>query len=620
MKKNKKILMSFLSALLFFGVVACGSTTSAIQIAESKEDTSVSNNKIARSSGLLGCTVSERNYATTQARLMYDDYRTFNNPTPIEAKHLSSHLFQESARFQVNVPYKENAPFLNNDELQKRLWNRSFSLSFINSCIRNSKNEEMNFGEMGRTVWLLDYAYDKKNNRYKLFFGTNLKTANEIRYLDLFSTDEFAYGQFKQNKRENANIFLGKTTNPFNEDGENFGVFFSKKGVTRNLRETIIIGKKEIGNTNLWSQVINNPKIVFAAVDFMKQQATQDLSFHWLRNYAISQYIIKEPNFKSTDDFEKIERMLDVPSDYQIQEYRDFAVIEMDFDVKKVTEILSTLEKNSQEYLDLALYKSLMLNAIREVDTTQNEQKKLNFKNKDNNSNNFWDTIDRASALLVASQTQKTRNIVSFSRSVFGGYTIQEFLDKKVEGPRKDLGFSQRVIANPEDERLTFVSSGSSGEEFREIFYHRFGFLNQLYPANAPRNSGALVLNSQGIPVGITTGRYVIWNYKDKNKRIPVWIESYEEFNQALPLHFTEKNGTPIAMRVSKNDSLNLKPFDGAFVKEYTFNVPAFNLIDGTDSEKYPLQKNSYRSALLKLYPNGVFNDGNMSTALFNGD
>lgn len=73
-------------------------------------------------------------------------------------------------------------------------------------------------------------------------------------------------------------------------------------------------------------------------------------------------------------------------------------------------------------------------------------------------------------------------------------------------------------------------------------------------------------------------------------------------------------------MRVSKNDSLNLKPFDGAFVKEYTFNVPAFNLIDGTDSEKYPLQKNSYRSALLKLYPNGVFNDGNMSTALFNGD
>lgn len=69
--------------------------------------------------------------------------------------------------------------------------------------------------------------------------------------MDLFSTDEFAYGQFKQNKRENANIFLGKTTNPFNEDGENFGVFFSKKGVTRNLRETIIIGKKEIGNTNL---------------------------------------------------------------------------------------------------------------------------------------------------------------------------------------------------------------------------------------------------------------------------------------------------------------------------------------------------------------------------------
>lgn len=242
----------------------------------------------------------------------------------------------------------------------------------------------------------------------------------------------------------------------------------------------------------------------------MKQQATQDLSFHWLRNYATSQYIIKEPNFKSTDDFEKIERMLDVPSDYQIQEYRDFAVIEMDFDVKKVTEILSTLEKNSQDYLDLALYKSLMLNAIREVDTTQNEQKRLNFKNKDNNSNNFWDTIDRASALLVASQTQKTRNIVPFSRSVFGGYTIQEFLDKKVEGPRKDLGFSQRVIANPEDERLTFVSTGASGEEFREIFYHRFGFLNQLYPPNAPRNSGALVLNSQGVPVGITTGRYVI--------------------------------------------------------------------------------------------------------------
>lgn len=98
---------------------------------------------------------------------------------------------------------------------------------------------------------MLDYAYDKRNNRYKLFFGTNLKTANEIRYLGLFSTDEFAYGQFKQNKRENANIFLGKTTNPLNEDEENFGVFFSKKGVTRNLRETIISGKKEIGNTNL---------------------------------------------------------------------------------------------------------------------------------------------------------------------------------------------------------------------------------------------------------------------------------------------------------------------------------------------------------------------------------
>lgn len=611
-KIKRILLVNTLMGLHLFGVVACGNSVVSVTTPQNTKASFVKEEMMLESGEFLACSRSDKNHEVTKARLMYDDHKTFLNKSEVKAKDMSSTWLQQGERFKNRLSFKEDAPLLSEEELQKRLWNRSFSLSYINSCIRNVKNEEMNFGEIGRTIWLLDYAYDKTNNRYKLFFGTNLKTANELRYFGLFSTDEFAYGQFKSNKRENANIFLGKSINPFSSNKNKYGVFFSKKGVTRKLREDILNGKKEVGNSSLWSQIIDSPKITFAAVDFMKQDATKDIDFHWLKKYTIFQYIFQEPKFESEKDFEKIEEILEIPADYRMQEFRDFAVIEMNFNAKKITEILNSLDKSSQDYLDLSLYKKLIFNAIQEVDSTQEEQKRFNFKNKDNSSNNFWDTIDRASALLV-SQTKTNKNVVPFIPSVFGGYTVQEFVDKNVSGQEEYLEFSKRVISDIGDEKLTFVSSGASGEEFRDTFYHRFGFLNQIYQRDESKNSGTLVLNNQGVPVGITTGRYVIWDYKNKEKRVPMWIESYEEFNQVLPLDFVEKDGEAVAMR--SFFSFLFPKYSS--VENFVYKTPSFNLIDGTDSEKYPLQKKSYRSALMALYPNGVFNDGDTSTALF---
>ncbi|WWV64280.1 hypothetical protein RRG40_04390 [Mycoplasmopsis felis] len=42
----------------------------------------------------------------------------------------------------------------------------------------------------------------------------------------------------------------------------------------------------------------------------------------------------------------------------------------------------------------------------------------------------------------------------------------------------------------------------------------------------------------------------------------------------------------------------------------------AYNLIDGTDKNRFPAQTASYRENLAKIYPNG-FNDNNFKTALF---
>lgn len=596
MKRVKKFLMGGVPVVALFGLVACGEVT----LPESSVKRSVATHTIQDTASLAvripGCDVKSNYHYKSNTlagkQLMYEEWESFSSGD-VTADSLSSEMVDAAYTYNRNNEGKRWAPFLNRSELRQRAWNRSFSLGVLNVCKYGPKLLTYEYGGTGRTVWLLDYAHDRQSNRYKLFFGTSLQAANEIYYNSAFSPDNYSYGA-SDRKQVNANVFLGKNIE-ISPTGEVHSVYFSPEGVTRKISN---VRKVDVGNVELWTQVMSRPKIVFAAVDFMYSEATRGVNFSWIKGFSrIRWHFNKGQENKEMPIF---------PYDYTVPEYKDFAVLELDFDAGRIDALAKTLDKEGQDYWDLTLFKKLIMIAIKEVDRAQEEQKQLNFSNKNNHSDNWWDAADNASSTTFAALNADFRPLKG---TYFAGYNMQDFDDRvtlrteklidRTSETEADTGLDygdevkEQAIA---DSRLAFVSSWHSGVDFRNTYFHKYGFTNHLVQRNAPKISGALVFNTQGLPVGVSNGRLVIWDY-EKGK--PEWFETYDEFSQVIPINTTRTAWS----------SHGREPFE--------YVTYPFNLIDGTDSSRFPLQKHSYRSALFALYPHGVFDNGDTSTALF---
>lgn len=511
-----------------------------------------------------------------------------------------------ASRLTKNVE-KMDAPILTTPEIYERIWNRTFSIVTLHICLKDDRSPLI-VGS-GGTAWLLDYAYNAKEDKYKLFFATNAHVAQDIEDKKVFDPANYKYGNPKQSAKKYF-YFLGRTENPSftfkNQHAKQSTAFYygtTEKDYNMLNRFTKL---KEAKLYGLWSKVIKKPEVFYVAVDFMKEDSTKQFQDLWKQHYSILSYKHLSNTGKPLKETKKV------------RHYKDFAVVEYEVDMRMVNEAEQKLQADPFAKSEILQFKKWISQAIDEVARTKENSSNFNFTNKNNFSNEWWDFADNLGVTGYRnSLTEIGRKKVSRTTEKFyhGGYPASNIVSKTGED-LEDYGMQWRHSEqNLIDGDVTYRSDNNS-YVFLQPFYkalwfldykgqhlHSFGYTNYGMSGTDGGASGSLVTNEEGLPVSILWGGRSFldlgsWTWETDK----VFI--FDSLSQSSKI--IEKK-----IEIVQTDAgLKYK-----VTPEYVHH--AYNLIDGTDKSRYPMQLTSFRGALNAKYPNGVFGDGNTATALF---
>ncbi|QIW61869.1 MIP family Ig-specific serine endopeptidase [Mycoplasmopsis gallinacea] len=388
------------------------------------------------------------------------------------------------------------------------------------------------------TLWLLDYKVIKEKDEYKLFFGTNYHVA-----VELFS--EFDYPEYRQPNRNKSISHL-------------FIAIGNSNSVSNGKLEYM-----EISLDNL-------PRTFFLARNFMKQEAYPD--------YAENKVY-----------------------------YTDFAVIEWDLKVSKYSKV----KKN------IPILKQLVSEAPRLIDESINKVKNNDISMFNNeipyssyDYRSFWQAranmigVDNLGNLNEVNTYEKAQEISNFLGNIlkdnrdlkyryrpnslfvygFPSYSSQRqgifsnVLDKDLNSLNRSDWYSKKEVPFLPLDEFHNKQIADHGAKFNgEDLPYFYGVAYRSDQANKSVGgvSGSLVINQDALPIGVLFGALkndsVVY-LNDENKYVTNHTILFIQFVQSAKLW--NENGT----------------------------IYPYNLIDGRDKTKYPLQINSYKEQLDKIY------------------
>lgn len=295
-------------------------------------------------------------------------------------------------------PHKRKRTELTEREVFKHIYDRTFSLAFMSLCGYNtsnkSRNNSDNYGDFNvsfnfGTGWLLDYVKNSKSNHYKLFIATNVHVANELRYSGKFDPNNYQYGVENHSGLEEI-FYIGKSIgaslDPTVANSEKTPTTYYTNIPDKNWD----FSRKATHNyfiiePDVLTKLIKQPKIIFAAIDFMKPEAEKIYSYPNLIKVLYEELTSPGSEVHKLREFQK-----------NILGFKDFAILEFDYDEDLLNQLLSENSSNRKIVFELKRYRDWIRASLSEVDRVVSESKARNFTNKDNFSDNFYDIVDNA--------------------------------------------------------------------------------------------------------------------------------------------------------------------------------------------------------------------------------
>ncbi|TPR54057.1 MIP family Ig-specific serine endopeptidase [Metamycoplasma neophronis] len=464
---------------------------------------------------------------------------------------------------------------LNADEIYKEIWKRTFTISysFIEGDSINSPNPVVVYNNERGTMWLLDYA-KQEGNKYKLFFATNMHVLahfsnsmqnkvlqKELNYED--PSGDILTG-FTIGKSSMPSTFGSIPNKSWNEHiNTNSGVM---KYYTNQDK---ILDLKPANQSNmLKTNAFTNPQIVFAAVDYMNDEATsqwsQIIQSRW------EEFKTNNSIYSAVKNYEK--------TNGKIPFYTDFGVIEMDVDLDQADSDLRTWFTEAigavDTYINRVKTTEEMPNLSKEND---NYMMSLDYlskgKNIDNDNPAFAFGLANAQNVYIGGYPGNSQigAIWMENNPTERNSTKTSYLQSPPNN--KAFAYATNNVDSPLDSGNVSIYTNVWSRPLASFygFNYRIKFSSLYYGA-----SGSVVYNQFGEIIGIYNG-----------------VASNVEFGDLMREAF-------MAPLLQTGNIQN-------FSRDKT--IYGYNLIDGTN---YQYQKASYRQNLSKIY-----SDTNLKTALF---
>ncbi|WP_322909040.1 MIP family Ig-specific serine endopeptidase [Mycoplasmopsis felis] len=473
--------------------------------------------------------------------------------------------------------------------IYNEIFDRTFAIKF--GVGKKTGDENYFLSTDSGTAWLLDY-YKKDENNYKLFFATNLHVASMLsNTLEDNIAQSLNYNDPRDLKAKS--ISLGKAKGTYDQiktSRNNTEVPNNFKGTEQyhakwwssdeKFKDANLSGTSASITTK--TEGISAPKLIFAGYDFIKREFINPLQEDLKRKAR--EYLNNQRNNGSVaadDDEDSEDKVIKraIDSNEFIPIYTDFAVFEIEINMTNMDNSLKELFKKSITALD---------NYLKRLKDTNK------LPNQDKNISSFMQTTDYFSA--AKEKNNPTRNNLWNAQNLYiGGYPSSnngsvwsvnnptERYDESIQWyPREPKNAKAFSFATSQgEERITNSNVSPYGKAQGKLLGDYYGYnYSLLFSSLYYGASGSLVYNEFGQMVGI---------YNTVSANV--------------------ENGD-----LSKN--AGFAPF--LLSEDVQGNIPikAYNLIDGTDKNRFPAQTASYRENSAKIYPNG-FNDNNFKTALF---
>lgn len=466
--------------------------------------------------------------------------------------------------------------------LYNEIFDRTFALKFATKqanggFISNDKG----------TGWLLDYHQYKSNpNKYKLFIATNLHVIGnfsnslsdelnkKLNYEDPVKDKVVAVALGKAKSKPTQ--FEALPNNTANQEA-NKNQWIAK--YYTNSNELVDYDKREGVTDTVQSSAISEPKIVFAAYDFMKKESMQKYQAD-LQKSAEQWHEYLKNSGEIDEDYKK--PMFDAyfKGDKHIGVMVDFAVFEVDVDLSSAPEELKQWVNNAIKGLDN------YIDRLKKTEILPNQNKEIS---------KYMLTTDYVSA---AKNEKNENNLYNIQNIFIGGYPFGHkhgmwVINNPIERNSENITSYNRSPVNaktfalPADNHESKLEFGNNlgiyGNTWRKLMAQWYGYHHNI-------NFSSLYYGASGSLV-------------------------YNEFGQMIGIY------DAVRANVNSGDLLQGGGF-APFIQSSDINgvtgdtLYAYNLIDGTDKSKFAHQSNSFRENLRIIYPNG-FENGEKTTKLF---
>ncbi|MBZ4218282.1 MIP family Ig-specific serine endopeptidase [Mycoplasma tauri] len=461
--------------------------------------------------------------------------------------------------------------------LYKEIFDRTFSVKFLTKL----KNGDMLSNGSG-TTWLLDYYKYKQGKKYKLFFATNLHVMSNLsNTLPEELNKKLNYVDPSGNQAIGIAIGKAKSSENISEPQVNntaHSVAHKNNWAVNYYANSNDFVKYESNHTTKFSEAISAPKLVFAAFDFMNDEAVAKYNQKLIMEAkAIKESKIKNGNFESYKDaWDHFDKNQEVP--FMV----DFGVFEIDVDLDKADETLKKWLSDAINGLDRYLDR---LNKTKEL---PNQDKNISkymltkdyisaFHNKDSSEKNLTNTWN----IYIGGYPADNNNPVWARNNPIERYSATEkSYTRGAESNEKTFSFATNDAEAKVGEDV--INFSIFDTYFNRVMASWYGFhYNIKFSSLYYGASGSLAYNEFGQMIGI---------YDSVNSNIS-------------PGNLLGYGG--IAPFIQSDDIENAGGI-----------VFAYNLIDGSNKDKFKKQKKSFRENLREIYPTG-FEDGIKTTKLF---
>ncbi|MHA3802092.1 MIP family Ig-specific serine endopeptidase [Mycoplasma sp. VS30B] len=508
-----------------------------------------------------------------ESRLYNEFIKELNDPRSFKEMDEFYNTYASSVQKIIANTKAERKPGLNNKAIYDSIFKRSFNLQFwqMNQSNPNS------YSIVSGTGWLLDYV-DLGNNKYRLYIGTNMHVANSN-----VNPDEY------EENKQTSKIRSGELTERFTigfdpkwEDHRNqYYMFeFSRNNYDdkKYMPKNFFVAKDHMDRSVLNSSVAADFAVLEWYVDLNDFSRRGIDKFPYVQRYAFENYV----ESRDSRIYENLiaRRVIQNSFANHIRE----AIAELDASKNKVQTTQIANFSNSLPYINVDY---MSANAIAEEFNKMYPNSKIH---------DYLQPINYASSIYLDEMIKNNlgTNLIDLKPNslLIGGYPAENHLVTEINGDWNKINTNTdniNAFSDAYNDIEMDIRDGRVGQtEYDNTTYNQYMLQYSVPATNAllGGSSGSIALNQDGLPVGIKWGirRDANVVYNDANRRVNQYSDVVVSF---------------------------VNTFDKKSKYYGSQTLYAYNLIDGSDKNKYPKQTNSYRERLIKVYGN------NVKTALF---